>query len=86
MQTGTFRLNGANDGTYSETGSAGKDKIGTYDETSQWIEGNLACLIVVDGDTSQSTLERLEGWSAHKWGLTAKLPTSHPYKNSKPVK
>jgi hypothetical protein len=28
--------------------------------------------------------EKLEGYLAHKWGLAANLPLSHPYKNSAP--
>jgi len=28
--------------------------------------------------------EKLEGYLAHKWGLTGKLPLSHPYKNAAP--
>jgi hypothetical protein len=27
---------------------------------------------------------RLEGWLAHKWGLTARLPAAHPYKSIAP--
>jgi hypothetical protein len=28
--------------------------------------------------------QRIEGYLAHKWGLTANLPASHPYKNTPP--
>ena len=31
-----------------------------------------------------SDLEKLEGYLAHKWGLTANLPTNHPYKDYAP--
>ena len=29
--------------------------------------------------------EKIEGYLAHKWGLTSSLPTSHPYKSSQPT-
>jgi hypothetical protein len=28
--------------------------------------------------------QRVEGYLAHKWGLTANLPADHPYKNAAP--
>lgn len=31
-----------------------------------------------------STREKFEGYLAHKWGLTANLPNTHPYKSSAP--
>ena len=34
--------------------------------------------------TDISTLEKAEGYLAHKWGLESSLPISHPYKNSAP--
>jgi len=33
---------------------------------------------------SNGNLERVEGYLAHKYALTAKLPVSHPYKNAAP--
>ena len=27
----------------------------------------------------------VEGYLAHKWGLTARLPSDHPYKSSAPT-
>ena len=35
--------------------------------------------------TDISTLEKAEGYLAHKWGLTGSLPSSHPYKTSAPT-
>ena len=36
------------------------------------------------GGTNISDVEKAEGYLAHKWGLTANLPVSHPYKSSAP--
>ena len=47
------------------------------------IKGAMAEIVVSD-DVSSSTIEKTEGYLAHKWGLTANLPSSHSYKNSPP--
>lgn len=36
------------------------------------------------GGTDISTLQKAEGYLAHKWGLTGALPSSHPYKINEP--
>ena len=36
------------------------------------------------GGTDMSTIEKAEGYLAHKWGRTSALPNTHPYKNSAP--
>ena len=56
---------------------------------SQKLEGDFAEFFVVadvpgTGGTDISTLEKAEGYLAHKWGLTSSLPVSHPYKTSAP--
>ena len=37
------------------------------------------------GGTDISDVEKAEGYLAHKWGLTANLPVTHPYKSSAPT-
>jgi hypothetical protein len=45
-------------------------------------------MIVADlpgtGATDITTLEKAEGYLAHKWGLTSNLPNDHPFKNVSP--
>jgi hypothetical protein len=36
--------------------------------------------IIAESSISQPDREKLEGYLAHKWGLTANLPGDHPYK------
>ena len=36
------------------------------------------------GGGDKTYIEQAEGYIAHKWGLTANLPVSHPYKSSAP--
>lgn len=52
--------------------------------TGFW-NGQYDELIVVPSYASLATIERLEGYLAHKWGLTANLPSDHPYKSAAPL-
>jgi len=47
--------------------------------------GDIAEIIFVTGTVTTADRERMEGYLAHKWGLTAQLPEAHPYKNSVPL-
>ena len=58
--------------------------------SSQRLNGKLGEFFAVanlpgTGGTDISTLEKAEGYLAHKWGLTSSLPVSHPYKSSAPT-
>jgi len=41
--------------------------------------------ILLIEDCTESTRQKIEGYLAHKWGLTANLPYLHPYKYDKPT-
>jgi hypothetical protein len=41
--------------------------------------------IVIPEVVSNAIAEKLEGYLAHKWGLTASLPADHPYKVNPPA-
>ena len=40
--------------------------------------------VIFTEDVTQSNSDNIEGYLAHKWGLTADLPSSHPYKTQAP--
>lgn len=40
--------------------------------------------LIINNSTSQTDREKIEGYIAHKWGLTANLPAGHPYKTTAP--
>jgi len=40
--------------------------------------------VIFTEDVTQTNSDKIEGYLAHKWGLTADLPSSHPYKTSAP--
>lgn len=47
-------------------------------------DGSLPEVVICDAVLSQSDREKLEGYLAHKWGLTSNLPGTHPYKSTAP--
>jgi hypothetical protein len=50
---------------------------------------HLACqvaeLIVTSAALSETVRQQVQGYLAHKWGLTANLPNDHPYKTAAPI-
>jgi len=50
------------------------------------IIGSVRDVIVAKVALTESDRQKLEGYLAHKWGLTGNLPADHPYKNSPPHK
>lgn len=49
------------------------------------VVGKVGCIIIGTGVLSPVNRQKLEGWAAHKYGLTANLPSDHPYKNTPPL-
>ena len=45
---------------------------------------SIAEMIVIQNTVPETHRQLLEGYLAHKWELTANLPTNHPYKTSAP--
>ena len=50
------------------------------------LDGDLAEIVMVASALSTADRQRVEGYLAHKWGLTANLPSDHPYKSAAPTK
>ena len=44
----------------------------------------IAEIIIINASITTDTRQRIEGYLAHKWGLTANLPAGHPYKSTAP--
>lgn len=42
-------------------------------------------IILVQEELSVENIQKIEGYLAHKWGITGSLPTDHPYKTSLPI-
>ena len=68
-------------------GSAAALTIGSSPDSSysgNRFQGRMGEIIIVYGDTSIATRQKIEGYLAHKWGRTAQLPSAHPYKSVPP--
>ena len=50
-----------------------------------FFTGNMGEIVVLNSVASTDTRQRIEGYLGHKWGLTANLPSDHPYKINAPA-
>jgi hypothetical protein len=69
------------DTTIHGIGSGGSYDQGAIDQAF----GNVYELCYVPYNSSVDTRQKLEGYSAWKWGLQALLPSDHPYKSAAPT-
>ena len=83
-------------GTEDATGDLDLDTFGSSpnqfaigalprDTVSGFLAFTLAELVITTGVLSTTNRQKLEGYLAHKWGLTANLPAGHPYKTVGPT-
>lgn len=49
------------------------------------VPQDLAELVAVPAALSTADRQKVEGYLAHKWGLSESLPADHPYKSAPPV-
>jgi hypothetical protein len=71
---------------YTETAGGSAHELGQGGGTGP-IEGlvSIAERVLISSVISTDTRQRIEGYLAHKWGLTADLPNDHPYKTAAPT-
>ena len=80
---GTLNTNFANNGGLSDTPSLGAAFIlGQY--PGLFYNGKMAEIIISNYSWDTSERQQVEGYLAHKWGLTSSLPNDHPYKSTVP--
>jgi hypothetical protein len=58
---------------------------GTTAGAGNRLDGAISEIIVLDEFPSLSTRQNIEGYLAHKWGLTNNLPGGHPYETEAPT-
>lgn len=46
---------------------------------SGWFSGSIGEFMIIKGTLTTTQRQKLEGYSAHKWGVSANLPPAHPY-------
>jgi hypothetical protein len=54
-------------------------------DNSLHLTGDICEVLILSNQPSTSDRQRIEGYLAHKWGLTANLPGDHPYKTVGPT-
>lgn len=55
-----------------------------YTSTSNYNGDIHELLLIHSGDLELADIEKIEGYLAHKWEITANLPSDHPYKTTPP--
>jgi hypothetical protein len=60
-------------------------QLGSDGNSTLSLTGYVAEFIVLTSIASTEIRQKLEGYLAHKWGLTANLPAGHPYKTVGPT-
>ena len=87
------RVDGANAFTpvndYDNAINQNQDVRIMRNRANERLDGRVAEFFVVGalpgtGGTDITEFEKAEGYLAHKWGLTANLPSDHPFKNVSP--
>lgn len=61
------------------------NQIGRRSTGSEPLNGRIAEVVWMTANGSTTLRQRVEGYLAHKWGLTANLPADHPYKSTAPT-
>ena len=81
-QNTSFQTSGLTSNTSSS--ALGTNLGASSTSNNNGFNGDFAECVVVNVALGTTDREKLEGYLAHKWGLTANLPSSHPYKSSAP--
>lgn len=73
-------------GPTSDTDSQQPLALGSFpSQTAGFMDMDLAAIVVSNTQPSAGDIDKLFGWAAHKYGLTASLPGGHPYKTVAPT-
>ena len=59
--------------------------LGARNNASLFLNGQICEVGIIPSVVSTLDRQKLEGYLAHKWGLTANLPVDHPYKTVGPT-
>jgi hypothetical protein len=83
-----LRLNGGTEASASSGSTqvlTGTLELGRqFNNNSYCLNGDIAEVIFFNAALSATDREKIEGYLAHRWGLTAGLPVAHPYKTTAP--
>jgi 6-phosphogluconolactonase (cycloisomerase 2 family) len=82
---GTQDLTGAAFQTAGNTSDTNPLSVNVFGPPLAAAGAEIAEAIAIEGTLSSDDRQKLEGYLAHKWGLTANLPVDHPYKTTPPT-
>ena len=84
--TNALYVNGSNfyNGTTVSLTTGGITVANRFSDNEAW-PGHICELIIYNSFLGTSQRQQVEGYLAWKWNLVAQLPSSHPYKNSRPT-
>lgn len=83
---GTLIGTGTTQSTFSFSVTSGFIGSGSAVSTSgRFFDGKIAEIVLLPVVANTTTRQKLEGYLAWKWGLTANLPAGHPYKTVGPT-
>ena len=76
----------ATTGFTSDTDASYQLAIGNFPSATTGAANiDLASIVTDRSDIPDNDIDKLFGWAAHKYGLTANLPSGHPYKTVAPT-
>ena len=82
---GTLIGTGTSQSTTAFSVTAGYIGSGTAVSISnRYFDGKISEIVLLPQEASTVTRQLVEGYLAHKWGLTTNLPAGHPYKTVGP--
>ncbi len=62
-----------------------KGRLGSRVSDTRLFDGVIQTFMIIKRDLTQLEVDKLTGYLAHRYGLTASLPANHPYKNIPPL-
>ena len=69
--------------TRNFTGSSTYNQIGMRVVSEEPFDGFIGEIIIINS-VEDSDRQKIEGYLAHKWGLSTDLPSDHPHKDNAP--
>ncbi len=73
------------DTTSGSMGSCGQLVFGANDTLGRNLNGEIAEILFYSSFLDTADRQRVEGYLAWKWGTQASLPSTHPFKNYRPL-
>lgn len=88
-----YYVNGSEAGASAYTPAANNANnvyVGVWHQTAgptvlNQLTGDIAEIIVYNGQLTTSERQKIEGYIAHRYGLQSNLPSTHPYRNFAPT-